>query len=94
MAFKLTHLRSNVETNSKFLGLKFLNTIDLMPPTEHTGTEMLFPRRRFTETPCHRSTSMYYKSSLQDSKKYSFVIVPQQIYSRRETDVDSSKMLN
>lgn len=82
-----------METNSKFLGLKVLNTIDLITSMKHTGTEMFFPRRCFTETPYHRNTSMYYKSSLENAKKkYSFVIVPQQVYSRTETDVDSSKI--
>lgn len=80
-----------METDNKFLGLKFLNKIDLMPPMKHTRTEMIFLRKHFTEIPYYRITSMYYKSSLENAKKkkHSSVIVPQEVYSRTETDADT-----
>ena len=65
-----------------------------MLPMKHTGTEIFSLRRCFTETPYHRSTNMYYKSSLEDAKKKksTHLSCPQQVYSRTETDVDSSKI--
>lgn len=80
-----------METISKLFRLKFLNTIDLMPPMKHRGKNKFFLRRCFTESPYHRAlpqtTNLVWK--MKTEKKYSLVIALQQIYSRTKTDTDS-----
>jgi len=80
-----------METNSTFLGFKFLNNRSYTSHKTYSHRDFLSgdaPQKHPITGALTHTTNLVWKMQ----KEYSFVIIAQQAYSRTATDVDSSKI--